>query len=82
MTAWWIGNILFVAVIVPVVVVLLTRVLRPALEIKRHADAIAENGASLAPHLDGLEELTRTPGLLREVSVELERYGQALDELR
>lgn len=82
MTAWWIGNIVYLAVIVPVVVLLLTLMLRPALQISRHADEVAESGESLAPHLDGLEELARTPELLREVTVGLERYGNALDELR
>lgn len=82
MTAWWIGNVIFLVVIVPVVVVLLTMVLRPALEIRRHADEIADNGASLAQHLDALEELARTPDLMRDVSTGLERYGNALDDLR
>lgn len=82
MTLWWIFNIVILVVIVPVVVVLLTRMIGPAISVKRGTDELAAGGGSLAAHFGGVAELERTRGLVREVATELERYGQALDELR
>ena len=81
MALWWIAVVLFVAVIIPVVIALLNRVMRPAVEIKRYADDLAEHATSLPPQLDRLPELGRTRELLGEVAAGLERYGRALDDL-
>jgi hypothetical protein len=82
MTWLWIFNAVVLLVIVPVVLVLLARVIMPALDMKRGADHLAASGDSLAAHFGGVEQLTRTRELVREVATELERYGQALDRLR
>jgi hypothetical protein len=76
---WWIGDLVFLAVIVPVVVIILNSVLRPAIEIVKYADDIAEHGAILASELDGMSVLERTPDLVREVRESLERYGEAVE---
>lgn len=82
MTLWWIGNIVFVAVIIPVVALLLHRLLRPVLQIKEYADDIAQNGGLFAPHLaDAVNELVTTQTLVAAVRPELERYCQALERL-
>ncbi|MGI8864552.1 MAG: hypothetical protein ACR2JH_09180 [Solirubrobacteraceae bacterium] len=83
MTLWWIGNVLFVVVIIPVVALILHRLLRPARQIKAYADDIAENGALFAPHLSvAVSELATTKALAADLRPELERYSQALDRLR
>ena len=82
MTWWWILNAVILLVIVPVVLVLLARVMIPALDMKRAADQLAAGSDSLARHLGGAEQLGRTRQLMREVAAEIERYGQALDRLR
>lgn len=83
MTLWWIGNALFVVVILPVVALILHRLLRPAVQIKAYADDIAENGALFAPHLAGaVKELATTKTLAADLRPELERYSQALERLR
>ncbi len=82
MTWLWILNFVILLVIVPVVLVLLARVIMPALDMKRNADELAAGGDSLAAHFGGVEQLGRTRELVREVATELERYGQALDRLR
>ncbi len=82
MTWWWILNAVILLVIVPVVLVLLVRVLMPALDMLRATGELAVSGESLARHFGGAEQLGRTRELIREVAAELERYGQALDRLR
>lgn len=48
-------------------VVLLTRVVRQALEIERYAGAILEAGLGIARNTDGLDELNRTGQLAAAV---------------
>jgi len=82
MTVWWIANAVYLLVVVPIVVVLLTLLLRAALEVGRHADAMAEAGAGLAPAVGALgEELGRTAERAEDVGTELARYARALDRL-
>jgi len=82
MTLWWIGNIVFVAVIIPVVALILHRLLRPALQIKAYADDIVEHGALFGPHIaDAVKELGTTQRLVADVRPELERYSRALERL-
>jgi hypothetical protein len=83
MTLWWIGVIVFVVVILPVVALILERLLRPALQIKAYADDIDPNVATFAPYIRAaVGELARTQQLVAQVRPELERYSRALESLR
>jgi hypothetical protein len=81
MTLWWIGNILFVFAIIPLVIWILGRVLEPATQIEYYADDILDSGSQFPVHLQALRELGRTRELARQVNVDLERYSRALDDL-
>ena len=62
----WIGLALGV-VVLGVVVGLLNRIVRPALEIKRYADDILAHGIGIARNLDGVDEAIRTRALATAV---------------
>jgi hypothetical protein len=79
---WWIGNIVFVAVIIPVVIVILIQVLTPIREIRAYADDIAEHGGLFGPHLEATAELARTRDLVKQVNAGVVAYIQALDRIR
>ncbi len=81
MTLWWIGNIILIAVIIPVVVVILNRVIEPANHIRLYADDIMEHGAQFGPHLEALADLSKTRDLVRRTRADLERYARALDDI-
>lgn len=81
MTLWWIGNILYLLVIIPVVVLILFSVLKPARHIETYAIDITDHVAAFAPHLGALQELQRTRQLVKEVDSDLQRYIRALDAL-
>lgn len=81
-TLWWIFDLVVLLVVVPVVVFLLVRMLLAALKLERATNELAESGASLASRFEGVEQLSRTRTLVREVGTDLERYGRALDDLR
>jgi hypothetical protein len=83
MTLWWIGVIVFVLVILPVVALILERLLRPALEIKAYADDIDPNVATFAPYIrDAVSELATTQRLTAQLRPELERYCRALERIK
>ncbi|MHB8656518.1 MAG: hypothetical protein ACYC91_00970 [Solirubrobacteraceae bacterium] len=82
MTLWWIGVVVFLVVVIPVVALILQRLLRPALQIKAYADDIAEYGGQFAPHIAGaVEELVTTRRLVAAVRPEVERYSRAIERL-
>jgi hypothetical protein len=62
----WIGLAAGVVVLL-LVVVLLNRIVRPALEIKRYADDVLAAGLGIARNLDGVDEALRTRELATAV---------------
>lgn len=77
----WIGNLIFLFVVIPVVLVILRRVLAPAKEIGYYADDIEEQVSQFAPHLEALGELATTRELVSQVNTDLERYVRALERI-
>lgn len=80
MLLWWIGNLLFLFVIIPVVVLLLHKTLRPVLLIGEYAEDIREHGVAMVGHFDALDQLTTTRDLARQVRDGVSRYAAALDQ--
>lgn len=82
MTLWWIGNIILIAVVIPVVVAILIQVLTPIFQIRRYAEDILEHGAQFGPHLDDIAaELVKTRDLVKQAGPEIVRYARAVDNL-
>lgn len=71
----WIGLAVGVVVLVAVVT-LFTRVVRPALEIRRYSKEILDAGLAIARNLDGVDELERT----RELGGKVSQLGGAYVE--
>jgi len=51
MWLWWIGNAVLLLAVVPSVLLLANRVLRPAIEVQRYAADILEHGVALTENL-------------------------------
>lgn len=81
MTLWWIGNAVFVLVIIPVVVVLLRRLREPVIEIDKSVSDALEHGVEAIAALDVVDELGTTRERIGEVKTQLTRYGDALDRI-
>ena len=81
MTLWWIGNIVLLAVVIPVVVVILLSVLRPAVSIKKRSDELVAVGGSILANLDAVQDLLETQRLVGLTGAGIGRYGAALDEI-
>ena len=81
MWLWWLGNAVLLVVIVPTVLLLANRVMRPALEIKRYAADIDANGATLASHLEPVPAVADTRDLVSTAKGLAVRYLTAAGPL-
>lgn len=81
MVLWWIGNLLLVLLILPVVIILLNKLLRPAREIEAYANDILDHGVKLTGALDAVPKLYTTADLVGTARRNVERYGRALERV-
>ena len=79
MTWWWIGNVVLFLVVIPLVVFLANRVLRPVREIKAYADDVLEHGVALTGTLDAVPKLVETRQLTGACRKAVGEYGAALE---
>lgn len=82
MALWWIGAIVLLVVVLPVVVALLNRILAAVERIRDAADEILADGVALN---DGLEPvpglLATTDETIKEVQVGAVRYAGSVQKL-
>lgn len=81
MVLWWIGNIVLLVVIAPVVVFLLYRVLVSAQAVRQAADEIAAVGTTMVYDVKPVPKLLETESYVSQTTAGLARYGKALDEM-
>ena len=79
MTLWWIGNIVLLVVIVPVVVYLLRGVLEAAKSIVPSVQGIANVAAAGSKDLDAAPLLLTTQDQVKQTVAGLANYGGSLD---
>jgi hypothetical protein len=82
MVLWWIGNILLLLVVVPVLVALLNRVLAALERIRGAADDILAGGGALAAELDGVPgALATTDATVADIANGAVRYAGSVAKL-
>lgn len=81
MVGWWIGNALGVVVLVPVVVLLANRVIRPAREAARYSADILTHGVGITAALEPVPALLETERLVLRVRDSAVGYLTALQQL-
>jgi hypothetical protein len=82
MVLWWIGAVILLVVVLPVVIFLLNRVLAALERIRGATDHILAGGVALIGELDGLPEaLAVTDETVKEVSVGAVRYAGSVAKL-
>jgi hypothetical protein len=82
MVLWWIGNVILLVVVLPVVIYLLNRVLAAVERIRGATDDILAGGVALIGELDGLPEaLAVTDTTVKEISVGAVRYAGSVAKL-
>jgi hypothetical protein len=79
---WWIGNVILLVVVLPVVIFLLNRVLAALERIRAAADGILAGGVALVGELDGVPEaLAVTDRTIKDVSAGAVRYAGSVAKL-
>jgi len=78
---WLLGDVVLLLVIVPVVLLLLNRVLRPTMEINNYANDILEHGVAITGALDAVPKLVTTRDLTSTARNSAVRYVTALQRL-
>lgn len=82
MTLWWIGNVVLLLIVVPVLVALLSRVLGALERIRGASDDILAGGGALLGELDGVPEaLAQTDRTIAAVSAGATRYAGSVAKL-
>jgi len=78
MILWWIGNAIFILIVIPVVVVLLQRLLRAVIDIGKRVDTIHNQAAGIVVALDDVKQLVPTRDAVKQVAAGLTRYVNAV----
>lgn len=81
MIAEYIGEALTVLLVVPVVVVLLQRLLKPVKDIESYVDDVLVHGVMLTGTMDAIPKLVQTKELTAVALQGVARYGAALDRI-
>ena len=79
---WWIGNVLLLLIVVPVLVALLNRVLAALERIRGASDDILAGGVALVGEVDHVPDLLATTDeTIDQVSVGAVRYAGSVAKL-
>jgi methyl-accepting chemotaxis protein len=78
MALWWIGNAIFILVVIPVVVVLLQRLAKSVFDIEKHIDTIHDQAMGIVIAVDDVKQLVPTRDRVKRVGAGLTRYVQAV----
>lgn len=81
MTLWWIGNAIFLFVIIPVVVMLLRNLREPVIEIEGYVADALEHGVQAIAAMDAVDELEVTRDHISRLKGQMTSYGNALDDM-
>jgi hypothetical protein len=81
MALWWIGNAIFILVVIPVVVVLLQRLARSAFDVGKRIDTIHDQAGGIVIATDDVKQLIPTRDRVKGVGAGLTRYVKAVDRI-
>jgi len=81
MTIWWIGNIVLLLVILPVVVILLRGVLNAAGAVSSSIEALQPVAEAGSKDLDAVELLNTTQEQVGQTVAVVANYGGSLDTI-
>ncbi len=74
---WWIGNAIFILVVIPVVVVLLQRLARSVVDVGKHVHTIHDQARGIDVALNDVPALIPTRDAVNRVVAGLTRYVRA-----
>lgn len=82
MLLWWLGDLILLFVVLPIVVVLVNRIANPVKRIRATVDDILKNGVILTSELDNVPALLAdTDAAVKEIAIGATRYVTGVGKL-
>ena len=81
MALWWIGNAILIFLIIPIVVILLARLSRSAVDVGRIINTIHGQAAGIVVAVDDVKQLVPVRDRVKRVSAGLTRYVNAVSRV-
>lgn len=81
MTLWWIGNVVVIVAVVPLLVFLLRGVHQATQEIQEYVADALEHGVLAIAALDAVDELEETLTIVQRLTPRARRYAGAVAKL-
>jgi hypothetical protein len=82
MFLWWIGNLIMLVAVLPIVAILMMRIVTPVDRIRVTVDDILKNGVILTGELDNVANLLAvTDSTVKEVAIGATRYVKRVGQL-
>ncbi len=82
MTLWWIGNAIFVLVVIPVVAILLHRLASSAGVVGKRVHTVHHQASGIAVAVDDVKQLIPVRDGVKRVAARLTRYASAMPGIR
>lgn len=81
MALWWVGNAIFILVVIPVVVILLQRLANSAADVAKQVDTVHGQAGGLVVAVDDVKQLTTVHDAVKRAGAGLTRYVQAVSRV-
>lgn len=78
MTLWWVGNVIFIVLVIPVVVILLQRLTKSVLDVGKQVDTIHDQAGGIAIAVDDVKQLVPVRDAVKRAGAGLTSYAKAV----
>lgn len=82
MALWWVGNAIFIVVVIPLVVILLQRLARSAVAVEQRVDTVHGQAGGIAVAVDDVKQLIPVRDSVKRVGAGLTRYVKAVSRIQ
>ncbi len=82
MALWWVGDAIFILVVIPILVILLHRLARTTVEVAKRVDTLHDQVRGIAVAVDDVKQLIPVRDAVKEVAAGITRYMQAVSRIR
>ncbi|MGH3523652.1 MAG: hypothetical protein ACRDU4_12725 [Mycobacterium sp.] len=81
MALWWVGNAIFILVVVPVVVILLQRLARSAVDVEKHVETVHGQVGGIVVAVDDVKQLIPVRAAVKRAGAGLTGYVTAVSRI-
>jgi hypothetical protein len=79
---WWVGNAIFILVVIPVMVVLLHRLARSAVDVGKRVNTVHDQAGGIAVAVDDVKQLIPVRDAVKRAAAGLTRYVKVVSRIQ